>query len=253
MIRRFNYTNRVRIRRKDVMITLRNQNGENRFDADLSKLSNYDFPPESLIFLEAYRQTNWMRFEYGRVGALIPPKNLCLAQFGSCEGVLFRIKITAVDDSHRLLAEADAIPLVMPDQEEGEREPLLPVIPSKELDDEIYRLDFSGDRPVLLINSEVGSYKNIGRSPAFLSLVIPAILREILTRIIIIDKQMEEEDMEDWHSRWIRFIKQFPGIGENPVIEDNDECSDWIQTAVAVFAKKQKTRGKFLEFWRDET
>jgi len=252
MIRRFNYTNRTRIRREDIVITLREQNGDNWFDADLIKLANYELPSESLVFLEAYRLTNWMRFSYGHIGKLTPPKNLHLKLFDSPEGVKFRLKVTAAGDVHKLLAEADAISLLTQDQAEGIKEPLLPVMPSKELGDEIYRVDFSEGHPVLLINSEVGNYKDVGRSAAFISLAIPAVLREILTQIIIVDERIDDEDMDDWHSRWIRFIKQLPGIGELPRMDDNEECSDWIQNAVAVFAKKQKLRAQFKEFWRDE-
>ena len=64
MNRRFNYTGRIRIRRKDLTICLREQDGILSFDADLSALVDYELPPESFVFVEAYRQTNWMRFPF---------------------------------------------------------------------------------------------------------------------------------------------------------------------------------------------
>ena len=70
MIRRFNYTDRLRIRRSDVRIVLRDENGKLEFDADLRALADYDLPPDSLVFIEAYRQTNWMRFPFGQLGAI---------------------------------------------------------------------------------------------------------------------------------------------------------------------------------------
>lgn len=253
MIRKFNYTDRIRIRRNDISITLQENHGGNSIDADLSKLSAYGLPADSLVFLEAYRLSNWMRFSFGTVGKITPPKHPRLTRFDSMEGVKFRLKVTAGGDIHKLLAEADAIPLVMPDQDESEGEPLLPVMPSKDLGDEIYRVDYSDDMPVLLINSEPGNYKDIGRSPAFLSLAIPSVLREILVRIMVIDKRFDDDDMDDWHCRWIKFIRQFPGIGEMPNTDDDmEDCMAWVNTSVAVFVKKQKTKAKFLEFWREE-
>jgi hypothetical protein len=252
MIRRINYTNRIRIRRKDILIKLREQTDGNWFDADLSKLSDYDLPPESLVFLEAYRQTNWMRFGYGHVGAPAPEKDLLLKQFDSPEGILFRVKVTASGDAHKLIAEADAIPLLMLGQEKIEKEPLLSVKFSHELGDEIYRIDFADDRPLLLINCEIENYREIAHSRVFLSLVYPAVLREILTHIIFVDRLHGEDDIEHWHYRWVRFVKQFSGVGEVPTNEDAEERTDWIQKAVAAFAKKQKTRDKFVEFWRNE-
>ncbi len=253
MIRKFNYTNRIRIKREDISIALEEQtNGEFWFVADVSEITEYGLPPESLVFLEAYRLANWMRFSFGRVGALAQPENRHLERFETPDGIKFRIKVTADGELHKIIAEANAIPLLLPGEEEGAKDPLLPVMPSNELGEEIYRLDFSEDKATLLINSEVGYYKDIGRSPAFISLVLPNIFREILTRIVIIEKSLNDDDMEDWRCRWIRFAKQLKGVGEPPSLEEKEECSDWIQNVVSAFAKGQKIRAEFALYWRGE-
>lgn len=249
MIRRFNYTDRIRIRRKDVHITLREENGKFAFDADLSALGDYELSPESFVFVEAYRQTNWMRFDFGQVGAITPAKNRDLSQFESPDGLLFRVKVTPNGDIHTLLAEADRIPLVRPEQDQGERTPLLPVKPQK-LGDEIYRVDFSGDRPLLLINSDAGNYTDIGRAPAFVSLVYPSVFREILSRVLLIEKHEDDASSDDWKSQWVRFALFHPGLGELPNPEDTDGRADWIDRAVSAFAKQLQARAKFAEFWK---
>jgi hypothetical protein len=252
MIRKFNYTDRIRIQRKDVRITLREENGKFAFDADLSALADYELPQESFVFVEAYRQTNWMRFSFGQVGAITPDKNRDLSQFESPDGLLFRVKVTPNGDIHKLLAEADHIPLARPDQNQGERKPLLPVKPQK-LGDEIYRLDFSGDRPLLLINSEAGNYADIGRAPAFVSLVYPNVFREILNRVLLVEEHDDDASSDDWKSQWVRFASLNPGLGELPPTDDTDGRSDWIDKAVAAFAKQLQTRAKFAEFWKEGT
>ncbi|GAB4403923.1 MAG: hypothetical protein OHK003_31840 [Anaerolineales bacterium] len=252
MIRKLNYTERARIKRDDIVIKLAKRGVENWFDADLSRLINYNFPPRSLLFLEAYRLTSWMRFDFGSIGNITPPKDRHLKLFDTPTGIKFRVKVTAPNDAHKLLAEADAIPLIAPEEDNYDKAPLLEVMPSQELGDEIYRVDFSEGKPVLLINNEVAHYKLIGRSPAFLSLALPAVFREILVKILIIDQIVDDSDMEDWHCRWIRFAKSLPGAGEMPDSDDVEKCQDWIQDAVAVFARKQKLRMMFKEFWRDE-
>jgi hypothetical protein len=251
MIRKLNYTDRVKIKREDVVIKLTKNNDENWFDADLSRLANYNLPPESLLFLEAYRLTNWMRFDFGRIGKITPPKNPHLKLFHTPIGIKFRVKVTAPSAIHKLLAEADAIPLITPEQEYYPNAPLLEVQP-EELGDEVYRLDFSNGNPVLLINSELGNYKHIGRHPAFLSLALPAILGEILTRILVGQQWSDDSDFEDWRCRWIKFVKSLPGVDEIPEVVNVEECLDWIQDTVSIFAKKQKLRLQFKEFWRDE-
>jgi hypothetical protein len=251
MIRRFNYTDRLRIRRSDVRITLREQEGRLEFDADMRSLADYDLPPDSFVFVEAYRQTNWMRFDFGQVGAIIPPANRVLSQFDSSDGILFRVKVTPNGNIHTLLAEADQIQLVRPEQSEGKRTPLLPVIPRK-LGDEIYRLDFSDGRPLLLINSEAGNYASIGKSPAFVSMVYPGIFREILIRVLLLEKHDDDDAPDDWKSQWLRFALLHPGLGDLPDPDDTDGRSDWIEKAVSAFAKGLQCRAKFAEFWKEE-
>jgi hypothetical protein len=251
MIRRFNYTDRIRIGRKDVRITVREEDGKFAFDADLSALGDYELPSDSFVFVEAYRQASWMRFNFGQVGAITPDKNRDLSQFESPEGLLFRVKITPNGDVHTLLAEADEIPLVRLERDQGERTPLLPVKPEK-LGDEIYRLDFTGDRPLLLINSDAGNYTNIGRSPAFMSLVIPGVFREILSRVLLVEKHDDDSNPSEWKSQWVKFASLHPGLGELPEPEDTDGRSDWIDNAVSVFAKQLQVRARFAEFWKDD-
>ncbi len=250
MIRRFNYTDRIRIQRKDVRITLREENGKFAFDADLSALADYELPPDSFVFVEAYRQANWMRFDFGQVGAITPAKKRDLSQFESPDGLLFRVKVTPNGDIHTMLAEADRIPLARPEQNESERTPLLPVKPQK-LGDEIYRLDFSDDRPLLLINSDAGNYADIGRSPAFMSLVYPGVFREILNRVLLIEKHDDDANSEEWKSQWIKFTSLHPGLGELPGPDDADGRTDWIDKAVSAFAKQLQARAKFEEFWKE--
>ncbi len=251
MIRKFNYTDRIRIKRDDLRISLVKKNDQNWFEADLSKLTSYELPNGSLIFLEAYRHTNWMRFDFGQVEKITPPKDLHLKLFDTPTGIKFRVKVTASGAVHKLLAEANAIPLITPDDEASRKSPLLDVEPTNELGNEIYRVGFPEDgNPVLYINSEVGNYKIIGKSPAFLSLALPAIVREILFRIVITHDWNDDTDMNDWRSRWIRFATSLPGSDELP--NTSDERLDWIQDIVSLFAKKEKLKAQFKEFWRDE-
>jgi hypothetical protein len=249
MIRRFNYTDRLRISRSDVRIVLREEDGALAFDADLRALSDYDLPTDSFVFVEAYRQTNWMRFDFGQVGALSPVADRLLSQFDSPDGIHFRVKVTPNGDIHTLLAEADQIPLTRQEQSEGERTPLLPVKPQK-LGEEIYRLDFSEGPPLLLINSEAGNYSEIGRSPVFVSLVYPAVLREILFRILLLEKYDDDSDPDEWKSQWIRFATLNPGLGELPPSDELEERELWIDKAVSVFSKQLQARAKFADFWK---
>jgi len=250
MIRRLNYTGRVLIRRPDARVVLANPDEQIGFDANLN-LVGYKLPQEARVFVEAYRQTTLMRFDFGRVGAIQPPNDRRLTEFDSAEGILFRVKVTAPGDKHTLLAEADRIPLAKVEEEECPRTPLLPVKP-QQLGEEIYRLDFSspGNRPLLLINSDAGQYGVIAKSPAFTALVFPAVFREILVRVLIVDKHDDYDNVDEWRSQWIRFAKLLPGLGEIPKPDEPEDRLDWIEKAVASFARRIQVRSKFAEFWQ---
>jgi len=252
MIRKFNYTRRQKIFRKDARIIIRDYTKDHAyFDADLI-LHDYLLPSSSLVFVEAYRQTTWMRFPFGTVGNYQPPSDRYLTEFDTIDGILFRVRITSAEEPiGRLLAEADGIPFKKPEEEEEEKEPLLPVIPEN-IGDQIYRLDFS-DSPQLLINSSINNCKSFIRTPIFISAILPSILREILTRIILIEKHFDYEDETDWKSKWLKFSLLLPGVREIPDERQEERIKEeWIEEAVASFCRKHKMLNHFEKFWASE-
>lgn len=251
MLRRFNYTNRLRIARSDVRVSVVKDDAGLAFQADLSALPSYGLPPDAWVCVEAYRQTNWMRFEFGRVGAIQAPSDVRLRIFDTPEGIRFRVKVTKPGDEHLLLAEADGIPLALPEHDEQRRESLLPVKPA-DLDGEVYRLDLAGSYPVLEISRKAGAPSEIGRSPAFVSLVYPAVLREILNRVLVIEKHDDDDSLTDWRSRWLRFAGSIPGARERPSIDSDEETKfEWINEIVSAFARKIRVHERFAEFWKE--
>ena len=253
-IKRLNFTGRKRINRKDVRIAVHEQsNGSITFDADL-RLKGYRLPDDALVFVEAYRQTLWMRFPYGHVGSLVPPGDDArkLTEFDSADGILFRVKVTSSAGRHGiLLAEADMIPAGRPEETDEDRSPLLPVCPA-ELGSEVYRVDFSS-RPVLLINKALSDWRAVACSPVFRSLVCPSALRAILTRIRHIeDYPPDLEDREDWRTRWLVFASALPGVGGAPADHDEAAFDDWIDVAVSSFASQQRLLDHFTSFWDRE-
>jgi hypothetical protein len=249
MIRRFNYTKRLKIFQKDIVITIiDNDNGRLSFEANLSKLVSYEFSEDCSVFIEAYRQMDLKRFDYGRVGAIVESTDRDLSNFGTKDGILFRVKITD-EKTGRIIAEADRIPFVTPNQQENPRLPLLPVCP-KNLGDQIFRVDYTGPRTILEINIEAISPNQIAHDPAFIALAYPVIVKEILTRILLIERYFDITDEDDWMSNWLQFANSFPGIGEMPSESDpKDTCYEWIDNVVLAFCKRQQVRRNFSEVW----
>lgn len=249
--RRLNYTGRQRIARGDVRITACERPGNPATFEAAIRLQSYRLAADALVHVEAYRQTRWMRFDFGTVGGIIPPLDRALAEFDSLDQVLFRVKVTSASGERQgmLLAEADRIPIRRPQDADEERLPLLPVAPG-DLADEVYQIDFTNDHPTLLVNREVGDWRQVAQSPPFRSLVYSAALRQILTRILCIDRVGDTDDEDDWRVRWLRFAAGMSGVGDIPDPEDRDASESWIDTAVAAFARQFQMIEQFRSFWR---
>jgi hypothetical protein len=250
-IRRLNYTGRKRINREDVGIALYEREGEPAtFDADLAALQKYNLSVDALVFVEARLQTRWMRFPFGTIGAITPHADRRLLEFDSTEGVVFSVKVTSTSGrTGMVLAQADRIPVRSPGEVEERRLPILPV-KADDLGHEVYRVDFSGPTPMLLINRAAGDKDTLARSPLFMSLVYPAALREILNRIVRIEEYEEfDEDGDGWMDRWLKFATRLSGVGTVPS-KDDDDPDQWIDDAVAAFARKQTMLDRFLAGWQ---
>lgn len=255
-IRSFNYTGRKRIRREEVELRLGQLVDKTViFDADIKLNSNHGLPDEAAVCIEAYRGSSagWMRFPFGTVSALKLPDDRRLTGFDGPEGILFRVKVTSpTTEQGLILAEADAIHPRTPEEEEHARQPLLPVESDKSLEDRIWRLDFKSG-PRLLVNSSLGDWREVVLDSVFKSLVLPAVLEQVLIRILRVEKYQDDEDQDDgstdWRSQWLRFIRTLPSIDELPDIEDEDAVDEWIESSVGAFCRKQHMFARYDEYW----
>lgn len=248
-VRTLNYTNRKRIRREDARIALRDEKAGTSFQAAL-RLANYRLPGDARVFVEAYRQTQYMRFDFGQIGALRTPENCFLREFDSPEGVLFRVKVvTTSEPSGLLLAEADQIrPRDLADGDEH-RIPLLPVVPDDSLGDEIWRLEVDDQQTLLKVNSTIGDWRALARDPVFLALVYPAVFRNVLWRILLLEEHRDTEDVDDWRSRWLCFASALPGVGDLPADGEEVRLADWIDVAASEFCRRHRVRETYERYW----
>ncbi len=243
-IRRINSTGRKKIRRENARIIVREDGGDGAltFDAILD-LGEYDLPGDAHVFVEAYRQTTFMRFPHGTVSSPQPPHDepRLLTEFATRDGLLFRVKVTSSDGRPGvLLAEADRIPISDDEEQPDNRVALLPAVPY-DLGQETWRVDFNGaGGPQLLVNTRVGDWKTVARSPAFRSLVYPAAMRQILWHIYKVEECRDVDDPDAWQSRWLAFAATLPGVGLPPAGGEEDDWSDWIDGAVASFSRQHQ-------------
>ncbi|MGH3054121.1 MAG: hypothetical protein ACRDL7_03985 [Gaiellaceae bacterium] len=262
MNRRFNFTGRRKIGRADARVTVSvAAEGPPAFSAELD-LSEYGLPNDAPVFIEAYRQTSLMRFPWGTVGDARPADGCELTEFGTGEGVRFRVKVveSASGNGHgrpaRLLAMADRLSPRRVVEAVEQAESLLAV----EWADieEVWRLQFDQDgtdEPILQISRRlVTDRQALVRSEQFVSLVLPEIFRSVLERVLLTDGDTESESSDDWRAQWLRMARRLPGMGAPPPADDDhrEELEGWIESCVGAFARSFKTGRRFSEWWTGE-
>ncbi len=99
---------------------------------------------------------------------------------------------------------------------------------------------------MLLINSNIEGISGIVTSdPSFYALVIPEVLRAVLTQIVVIDPQERDDDSGGWHIEWLnlanRYTTKEPPYLRGPFDADDErqvEARAWVDEVVGTFAEK---------------
>ena len=242
MKRRINQTGRRRIRREHVHLALRSVDGAERpiFDLTLD-LSSYPFDPDATVRVEARRGNASQRWEYGSVAQRDEPpaEKRRITEVDSA--AQFRVFVVAADGSGRLLGHADRL------RPEQSIESLLPLKRSDEIGEEVWRVAFdeSGDQPELLVNAKTPDISARFNAPAFFALVVPAVFRTILTHIVIIDPQEQDDDGGGWHIEWLDLAQKYANGTTPPYLRGRhddeagvEEARAWIDQVVQTFASK---------------
>ncbi|HEU4887589.1 MAG TPA: hypothetical protein VFV49_06875 [Thermoanaerobaculia bacterium] len=244
MLRKLNFTERVKIPRSDIRVTLRrDDDGVLVFDPQVS-FDDIDVVPSSRVFIEAYYRTSFMRFDCGTVEAFAPPENRRLTDIDGTSVIRFRVKL--VDNQandHRIVAVADDIVVSEERRETSGRVPLLPVNFTDSLGQQTWRIAFEPNGPVLELNNRIDAIKDIARNDAaFFALVYPAAVRQVLVQILLVDQHDAHQEGDEWWNLWLRWATRYGAA----LPSDPDEASFWIDDVVAAFCDEQK----LIDRWR---
>ena len=240
--RKYNFTGRRRLRQGDVAVQINEDARPLTFGVTKLDLDSYGFPEQASVCVEVYRQMSYQRIDCGTVGELELPNNAVLTEFREPDALRYRIKVISKGDRNgQLLGEFNA-------RFDQGQDSLLPVDPDDSLGQEVYRVNFDGDEPVLLINSsKLPDWKGVATDPVFVALVYPSVLRQILERAV--RDQFPDEDSDDWQSRWVRFATNFLRVSKPSENPEGDELDEWIEEAVEVFSRRQKLYDDFSTYW----
>jgi len=251
MLRKLNFTERTKIPRSAVQITLRRESdGVLAFDPVLD-LSSVTAPASSRVYIEAHYRTSYMRFDCGTLGDLTPPDDRRLSEIDSGSVVRFRVKVVDnATNTHRIVAAADDITVSASSSDGGTRVPLLEVN-FRDLGDLPWRVELEANGPVLELNNRVEGIERLARhDAAFFALVYPAAVREILTHILLIDEYEIAEDADEWWSLWLRWARE---LTDAPLPAEREDRRTWIEDVAAAFCGRHRVLEKLTSVRAEET
>lgn len=258
MKRRFNYTNRLKIKQEYINLKLLSKDKiYHSFDLELN-LQDFNFPSNAKIYIDAYHSTERKRYDFGTVNKFTKPEDLSLSNLAYTDNLQFRLLV--VDDTEingLILAHADRI---KPKQET--RKSILPVS-FEDIGQQVWMIKYDGfeGSPILILNNKIPNIQNIAKSnPQFFLFVYPIVIREIVNHIIFIDNIDDINDIEiEWHGDWIKFLKLI-----NPNIEipktlnvnaqdfDIEEYTFWLNKIVDEFCMLRKEWKEFIKSYTKE-
>lgn len=268
MIRRFNSTGRVSISSSRATVTLRRLDGNGQrgprtgtttgtqdakwyFDLKLD-LGAHRFPADAQVRVEAWRGNAFQRWEWGTVGAPVQPHESGRVLDEVPETCQFRVSVIAAGDSGLLLGLADKLRPRLP------VESLLPLAPAN-LGSEVWRLDYGlgDDMVVLKVNDRLPDFSEaVRKDPVFRGLVMPQVLRSILERALLVDREDPGEPEGRW-SPWFDLARNILPGREPPVVgfdaQDDKvaQADQWIDDVVAAFsADKVKALDGYRQAWQ---
>ena len=205
MAYRFNFTGRKRVLEADAKIHVVKDASPLKVVLEQTFSTRHLYDNDDVVMLEAIRRTKLRRFTLGSIGGLRTSESAEFPDFPSGEEVYYRLRI--VDPAtHRLKGLAKTLKDADREQKPTDVESLLPVAfsqPDDGLGNRFWMVNYDDKGPVLIISSKKFSSNEPVRSPEFKALVLPEVLREILTHAFI---HSVPEGYPEWAENWKTFV-----------------------------------------------
>lgn len=219
---------RKNIRKQDLALDILEENDSLFVKIEFHNLSDYKFPDNAAIFLEAYNKLEIDHIELGEVKSFSQWRKKRLPSFEVPQRrkIQFRFKIVDTRTWH-LLGLAENL------KERKYADSLLSIQTSDNINTVFKVIWNDPDNPVLIIN------QNLRESLVDIKpLLAEVVFREILYGLLLQQEGPDEDDLED--HKWIQFAKKYKP-NTNLMELDDEEKKEWIHNVVDEFSKKIKT------------
>ena len=245
-MKRFNYTGRKKILSQDIKIRLQGSFYDKPIADAAITLNGYEFPSGANVYLEAVQgKTRFKRINLGKCADSVRLNSIQLNEFDDAEGLIFKIKVVN-EQKGLLLGLAERIkPYDKDDKLDENQKSILPVC-SEDLSSYgvLWRIDYVDQQATLQIERELGSREQVVRSLLFRGFILPAAMRQILSKIVSEDWNEDLDDPQELSTRWLLFAKQ---IGASLPEKNSDDYEDWIDEAVRILGNFIGVRQKIID------
>ncbi|MEP7364878.1 MAG: hypothetical protein ABI972_16625 [Acidobacteriota bacterium] len=229
---RSNPTNLKDIDKRCVGITLGEENGRRSFSVSKLDFADLELDGHLQVVCIARAGSTSQRFPLGTITNWRKDP-LVLEDVDPSAPLQFRVFVH--DDSPRLVAAAERVRL----RDQGQAESLLPMEPA-DLGQEIWRLIFSDDGPILQYNATVfPSASGVENYFPFRALVLPEALRRVMEYIAQDPPKLDDDS--DPISAWR------PWLDELGVALPDEGDVDWPQQVVSIFCDRHLFASKFTQ------
>ena len=219
---------RKNIKKQDLFLDILEEDNSLFVKIEIYNLSDYKFPDNAKIFLEAYNKLDIDHIDLGEIKSFSQWRKKRLPSFEVPQRrkIQFRVKVVDTKTWH-LLGLAENL------KERRYADSLLSIQTDNKINTVFKVLWDDPDNPVLIIN------QNLRESLTDIKpLLAETVFREILCGLLLQKEGPDEDDLED--HKWIQFAKKYkPKIGLMEL--DIEEKKEWINNVVNEFSKKLKT------------
>lgn len=249
---RFNFTGRQRILREHAQLGINKNSQGCEIEVQLLDLSSYSLYPTAELILETrIGRQGYNRFSLGTVCKHSKTIVLPLAEYEMAVAT-FTIKVvgTTNHDRGKLLAIVEHLSL----ESDDEVRSLLPVLPSDDLGQVLWRLEIHEDNgPELQVNYRCGDWQGLARSPDFQVKVFPQIAKEILVWVALSSEVDEDPNsvLGKWRTLFEAFGANFREIQNNSdeveIAERITALDNWAFGIVLSMANDERPLDRFLQ------
>jgi hypothetical protein len=241
MKRRINYTGRKRIDHARAQLELVEQPDKPMKFAGHLDLTGLGLPETAHVIVEAYHKESTQRFECGTVGHIQFPDDTALTEVDVAGSYLFRVKVVDREgNGSKLIASAEKIQPKEPGEPDGNRDFLLKVISRENTGGIPWKLELDPDgnvKPILVINTKIGSPEKMRTNPVFRALILPAAIREVLN-FIFQNEDNKDPDEGSWQAKWLSFAADLTNGEKDWPTNDDGDITGWVNDVVSGFSTR---------------